>query len=195
MVKKLTPLKKRIIEISQKYQLAHVGSNLSAVSIIDSIYKQRKQNEPFILSSGHAGIALYVVLEKYYGIDAEYLFKKHGIHAVRDIDNQIWCTTGSLGHGLPIALGMALEDRNNNVYCLTSDGEWMEGSMWEALRLAQNLKVENLKIYVNANSWGGMEFIEPLQLRKQIKSFGFPVKFILTNTLPLHGLEAHYQRI
>jgi transketolase len=70
------------------------------------------------------------------------------------------CSTGSLGHGLPIALGMALADRSRNVYCLISDGELAEGSIYEAYRVKWDYKVDNLKIYINHNGWGAYRTAE-----------------------------------
>ena len=67
----LSDLEKRILNISYKNKLSHISSNLTAVGIIDEIYCVRKDSDPFILSSGHAGLALYVVLEKFYGLNAE----------------------------------------------------------------------------------------------------------------------------
>ena len=69
-----------------------------------------------MLSSGHAGLALYVVLEHFYGIDAEHLLKTHGIHPERDLENFIDVSTGSLGLGITIATGIALSNPNINVY-------------------------------------------------------------------------------
>ena len=77
-------LKKRILEIAYKHKLSHLGSYLSAVGIINEIYKFKKPEDIFILSSGHAALALYVVLEKYEGKNAEELFLKHGGHPHRD---------------------------------------------------------------------------------------------------------------
>jgi transketolase len=148
-------LKKRILEISYKHGLSHLGSCLTAVDIIEEIYSKKKPDEPFILSSGHAGLALYVVLEKYYNfVDAEQLFLKHGVHPNRDILNYIDCSTGSLGHGLGIAVGMALADRTQTVWSLISDGECAEGSIWEAMRVKEDLGLDNLKVYLNYNGWG-----------------------------------------
>lgn len=148
-------LKKRIITISYKYNLSHIGSCLTAVDIIDEIYKVKKPSERFVLSSGHAGLALYVVLEKYEGINAEKVFKHHGVHPNRCEKCYIDCSTGSLGLGLSIAVGMALADRSKQVYCLISDGETAEGSIWEAIRIYydQNIKPRNLSIYINWNWW------------------------------------------
>src|SRR5258708_9487054 len=131
----LNKLKRRVLEISFKHKLSHLGSCLTALPIIVEIYEERKENEPFILSSGHAGLGLYVVLEHFEGHDAEMLFNLHGVHPNRDLEHGIYCSTGSLGQGLPIAVGMALADRNKNVYCLISDGECSEGSIHEAIRI------------------------------------------------------------
>lgn len=155
-------LKKRIIEISYRQRLSHLGSCLTAVDIIDNIYSRKKKDEPFINSSAHNSLALYVVLEKYENFDAEYLFKKHGVHCNRDLDNGIWFSGGSLGHGIGASVGFALADRKRNVYCLVSDGEMAEGSVYEALRIAKDQDLQNIDIYVNDNGYGayGETFID-----------------------------------
>lgn len=202
-------LKKRIIEISYKNKLSHIGSCLTAVDIIEEIYSIKKPNEKFVLSSGHAGLALYCVLEKYAWkfnpayefkprfpdvvLDAEKIFKHHGVHPDRCEECHLDCSAGSLGQGLPIAVGMALADRSKNIYCLISDGECSEGSIWEALRIASEQELTNLKIYCNSNGWAAY---------KELKRNGAPrlmarfkVNDIETNVeqLPfLQGQDAHY---
>ncbi len=146
-------LKKRILEISYKNKLSHLGSCLTAVDIIKEIYDKKKENEPFVLSSGHAGLGLYCVLEARGGRNAEEIFSHHGVHPDRCNECGIDCSTGSLGQGLPIAVGMALADRSKNVYCLISDGEYSEGSIWESLRIKREQTLDNLIIYCNFNSW------------------------------------------
>jgi transketolase len=188
-------LKKRIIEISYKYNKSHIGSCLSAVDIIEDIYNIKKKDEKFILSEGHAGVALYCVLEKNEGRNPEYLLKKHGIHPERDEKNGIWCTTGSLGQGLPIALGMAIANKSKNVYCLISDGEAAEGSIWEALRIKTDNNIDNLKVYVNLNGYGAYGTIDASILTKRLKAFCPDIYIKNTNVeqLPsLKGLDAHY---
>ena len=147
-------LKRRILDISYKKKLSHIGSCLTAVDIIDEIYKTKKPDEKFVLSSGHAGLALYTVIEEYEGVDAEQIFDHHGVHPDRCFKCGLFCSTGSLGHGLGIAVGMALADRTKNVYCLISDGECAEGSIWEALRIANEQRLNNLKVYLNENGFG-----------------------------------------
>ena len=125
-------LRRRIIEISYKAKFSHLGSCLSAVDIIDAMYKVKKKNERFILSCGHAGIALYVVLQKY-GMMRDSDISRLRIHPDMNSRLGIDISTGSLGQGLPVAVGMALADRKRNVYCLVSDGECAEGSIWEGV--------------------------------------------------------------
>ena len=82
-------LKSRILEIAFKHNIGHLGSYLSSIDIIENIYKNMKQDDIFILSSGHAALALYVCNEKYFNIDAEEMFLKHGGHPHLDEDNKI----------------------------------------------------------------------------------------------------------
>lgn len=188
-------LKKRIIEISYKYTKYHIGSCLSAVDIIEEIYNLKKKEEKFILSEGHAAIALYCVLEKHEGRDPEYLLNKHGIHPERDEKNGLWCTTGSLGQGLPIALGMAIANKNRNVYCMISDGECTEGSIWEALRIKTDHNLDNLKVYINLNGYGAYGSIDSTKLIKRLKVFcpDINIRRTTVEQFPfLKGQGAHY---
>jgi len=133
-------LKKRILEVAYTHKLSHLGSYFSSVSIIDEIYSKMTIDDIFILSAGHAAVALYAVVEKYHGINAEKLFKKHGGHPHRDESDFIYCSTGSLGMGLPVAVGRAIANPRRKVYCLISDGECAEGSIWESLRYVQGIR-------------------------------------------------------
>ena len=190
-------LKKRITDISYRKGLSHLGSVLTAVDIIDEIFKIKKPDEKFVLSSGHAGLALYVVLEKYGGKNAEDIFDHHGVHPDRCSSCNIDCSAGSLGHGIGIAVGMALADRNKNVYCLISDGECAEGSVWEALRIKNELELNNLKIYLNYNGWGAYKAIDN-RLMQRLVHFGFDMDNVyhteFNMLLPIlrEPQEAHY---
>lgn len=184
----MTPLERRIIDLSYRYRLSHIGSCLTAVGIIDKIYEEKKPDERFVLSCGHAGLALYVVLEKYVGVDAEQLLAKHGVHPNRD--DVIDCSTGSLGQGLPIALGMALADRSKNVYCLISDGECSEGSVYEALCNAGKYSVNNLITYCNWNGYGAYGDVSWNPIENHID-------YVIDTQdhwfIKLYGQEAHYR--
>lgn len=189
-------LKKRVIEISYKKGLSHISSCLTAIDIIDHIYRQ--SSDTFILSSGHAALALYVVLEDRYDLDAEKLFDKHGVHPNRDIKNHIVASTGSLGHGVGIAVGHALADRSKEVHVLLSDGECSEGSVWESLRVAWEQSLTNLYVYVNINGWGAYKRIDSDRLIKQLELLDLPHLEINTTTMedfPIEGLQhqsGHY---
>ncbi len=190
-------LKRRIIEISYKKKLSHLGSCLTAVDIIEEIWSKKGHDERFVLSSGHAGLALYVVLEKHGGKDAEEIFDYHGVHPDRCSDCGIDCSSGSLGLGLPIAVGMALADRKKNVYCLISDGEAAEGSIWEALRIAEEQELLNLWIYVNMNGYGGYSEINLPILHRRLSQYPVTIQQrITTQSLKpfpfLKGQDAHY---
>lgn len=187
-------LKKRIIEISHKEKLSHIGSCLSAVDIIEHIYKKFGKNDRFVLSQGHAGLALYVVLEKYYGINAVEYLHKAGIHPDRKLGDLIHCSTGSLGQGLPIAVGMALANKDLTVHCLISDGEIAEGSIWEAITFLVRHPVPNLYIHLNANGYTGygvadMDLVNTLNLQPNIEVSDT----FFTGPECIKGLKGHYQ--
>jgi len=167
-------LRKRIIEISYAARLSHLGSCLSVVDIVTAIYAVKKENERFVLSNGHAAIALYAVLEKHGILDPVMTQKLH-VHPDRNPAYGIDVSTGSLGQGLPIAVGMALAERRKNVYCCISDGECAEGSIWESFRLGTDLRIGNLKIVINANGWGAYGSIALPSLFSRIRGFGYKV--------------------
>ena len=191
----MVDLKQRILEIAYKHKLSHLGSYLSAVNIIDEIYESKNPNDIFILSSGHAALALYVILEKYEGKDAEELFLKHGGHPHRDEDNGIYCSTGSLGLGITVAVGRALADKNRKVHVLISDGESAEGSVWEALRFIQESNLTNIEVYVNVNGYAAYYKVDTKYLVDRLKVFLPPINIRYTDVNQysfLRGLNAHY---
>ena len=192
----MNALHDRIIEISKKLNLSHLGSNLTSVDIIDEIYSIKKENEPFILSCGHAGLALYVVIEKYFGIDAESIFESHGTHPDRCESCKLYCSTGSLGHGLSIALGMALADRNRNVYCLISDGECAEGTIWETANVIRKYEVDNLKIYLNWNGWSAYDKVDTQMICTVVDILPYiKIRETKVEDYGLSGLSAHYVKL
>ena len=188
-------LKKRIVEIAYKYKLGHLGSYLSSVEIVDEIYSKMGKDDIFILSSGHASLAMYVCNEKYYGIDAEMLFAKHGGHPHRDEDNRIYCSTGSLGLGLPIALGRALANPTRKVWVLISDGEAAEGSIWESLKTIQELGIDNIEVFVNINGLCAYKEVDVDYMTTRLKAFlpSIQLRYTTVEQYPfLKGLNAHY---
>lgn len=167
-------LRKRLIKVIYSAGASHMGSSLSTIDLIDSVYKVKSKKDRFILSNGHAAAAYYVVLEK-----NKYLknidLNKLGVHPDRDSKKGIDVSTGSLGQGLPIALGMALASPQKHIYCLISDGEAAEGSIWESLRVYQEQSPKNLKIIVSANGWGAYDKVSSKALKMRLKGFGLNV--------------------
>lgn len=188
-------LKKRLIEIAYKYKLGHLGSYLSSLAIIDEIYQKMNKNDIFILSSGHAALALYVCLEKYRGQDAEALFLKHGGHPHWDEKAGIFCSTGSLGLGITVALGRAVANLNRKVYVLISDGECAEGSVWESLKTIVEHDIKNIEIHVNINGYAAYREVDINYLSNRLKAFltSINIHYTTVEHFPfLKGLNAHY---
>ncbi len=191
----MVELKKHIIEIAYKYKLGHLGSYFSALEIINSIYKRMDKNDIFILSSGHAALALYICLEKYRGQDAEALFVKHGGHPHWDEEADIHCSTGSLGMGIAIALGRAVANPNRKVYVLLSDGECAEGSVWESLKTIVEQNINNIEIHVNINGYAAYREVDINYLTNRLKTFlsNINIHYTTVEHFPfLKGLNAHY---
>ncbi len=187
-------LHKRLLEVCFEKKLHHLGSYFSSLDIVDEIYSNMNSDDIFIMSNGHACVAMYVCIEKYFGIDAVKLLDKYGEHPKRNEDDKIYCSTGSLGMGITVATGRALANKDINVYCLISDGECAEGSVWEALRFIKERKLTNLHIYVNANGWAAYDEVDLDYLEKRLKSFLPKINFVKTSVewYGLSGQSAHY---
>ncbi len=167
-------LRARIIETSSKTGTPHLGSCLSCVDILTALYfgvlrvdtgnPQDPERDRCILSKGHGAMGLFHVLAE------------RGFYPLSDLDSYgqdgsvfaehpptpehlagIEAATGSLGHGLPLGLGMSMAGRiqsqDYNVYVVLGDGECNEGSVWEAAMLASAQKVNNLCVIIDFNKW------------------------------------------
>ncbi|MDP1728837.1 MAG: transketolase [archaeon] len=132
----------------------HLGGSFSATDIMIALYDiVLKKEDKFILSKGHACFPLYVLLR-----DQGYNPKISG-HPSIDLENGISCTTGSLGHGLPIGTGMALakkcKKQEGKIYVLLGDGECQEGTTWESALIASHHELDNLIAIVDYNKIQG----------------------------------------
>ena len=159
--------RRRILEMSQQVTALHVGGAFSCLEILDAIYfglmrRDRPEPDTFILSKGHGSLAQYVILEEL-GIltrhDLEQYCKpggKLGTHPDYGTPG-IEASTGSLGHGLGLGLGMEVADKTfrsgRRVFVVMSDGELQEGSVWEAMMLAPTLGVTDLFAFVDLNDF------------------------------------------
>jgi transketolase len=188
-------LRKRLVEVAYKNKLGHLGSYFSSLEIIDEIYSKMDKDDIFILSSGHAALALYVCLEKYKGVNADMLFEKHGGHPHRDEENFIYCSTGSLGLGITVALGRAVANPNRKVHVLISDGECAEGSIWESLKTIVEQNITNIEVYVNVNGYAAYMEVDSVYLEQRLKAFlpSINIRHTSVEQFPfLKGLNAHY---
>jgi transketolase len=187
-------IRERILEISKKYGLTHVGSNLSCLPVLVEIYERKKPEDLVILDNAHAHLAHLAVMEAYKNLpNIEDRLKAFGIHC----DRFAGCDAsgGSLGHGLGIAIGRAVVNPNRDVYVIVSDGSTQEGSFFEALRMAYLLNLKNLKIYTNFNAYTAVAKIDLDYWENCLRAFGFPIEFRrTTNVLPeMEGLAGHYK--
>ncbi len=166
-------LRGRVIEMCHKTGAAHLGSSLSCCDIVAAAYWHAVQIDPkrptdplrdrFILSKGHAAAALYAALafKGFFPVDLLDTYCQDGgklaEHPPANLLPGVEAATGSLGHGLPIGIGMTLAGRirgqRYRVFALLSDGENNEGSVWEAAMFAAAQKLENLCIIVDYNKW------------------------------------------
>ena len=129
---------------------AHLGGSFSMIEMLLALYeKVLKEEDKFILSKAHASFPLCLILKER-GYDTPItthleINQKNGVH----------CTTGSLGHGLPIGTGMALarklQNKSGKIYIIISDGECQEGTTWESLLIAARHKLDNLVVLVDYN--------------------------------------------
>ena len=175
-------LRRSILDVSFQHKYPHIGSCLGMVDIIYGIYKFKKPNDIFVLSNGHAAIAYYAVLQHKKILTREKIDLLM-VHPDCCIENDIHVSSGSLGQGLPIAVGWALADKKRTIYCSISDGESMEGSIWEALRIVAEKKIVNLCVILHANGWGAYRKIELSMLKKQIKALEFKIHEINGHSL------------
>src|SRR5882757_3001820 len=165
--------RKRILEISQHCTALHVAPAFSCTEITDLLFNNLMRREPsggyrdvFLMSKGHGCMIQYVILEEQGVLSREdldlYCTPKGRLGAHPDYETPgIAASTGSLGHGLGMATGQAyaekLKGTDTLIYCVLSDGEFQEGSTWEAVMMAANLQLDNLVAFMDYNDFGGLE--------------------------------------
>ena len=190
-------LRKDIVDIIRAGGGGHIGGDLSVIDILTEIYfnqlnitpetAQSPDRDLFIMSKGHAMEAYYAVLCSRGFLklnDVKDRFSKLGSPYIGHPNNKlpgIEMNSGSLGHGLPVSVGMALackmDERHNRVYVVTGDGELAEGSNWEAAMSAAMFKLDNLIWVIDRNNLqisGGTEDVMALDdLKNKIEAFGW----------------------
>lgn len=196
----LLALRKKVFLTGYKGGLAHLASCFSCMEIIYTLYLKGvlrynpenpkwEDRDRFILSKGHAGLTFYSCLERAGLISSEMLnsyLQEGGLiggePCMRDCE-WVEATTGSLGHGLSVAVGMAMALKLNGspakVYVLLGDGECEEGTIWEAAMSAVSFKLDNLVAILDCNHIQKMDFVEKTigaeNWRGRFENFGWSV--------------------
>lgn len=194
----LKKIRSKILEVASISKEGHIPSSFSVLEILFSFYKQKlflqDFNEvEFVLSKGHAALGLYSVLNHFGLISDEELdsYCKYdsnlGGHPDSTKIPEILTSTGSLGHGLPFATGIAyanaINKRKSHIYVLIGDGELNEGSNWESLLLIEAHQLTNVSIILDANL-SSDRALKLKNLRTKFESFGF-----LVSEINGHNLE------
>jgi transketolase len=204
-------LRRLIVDALRGGGRGHLGSSMSIVEVLRVLYDTTllyRPSEPnwedrdrFVLSKGHGCLALYAVLadKGFFPLEELLGFCRHdsrlGGHPERGKVPGIEASTGALGHGLPIAVGLALamrmRRRTSRVFVMTGDGEINEGSNWEAAMSASKHKLSNLTLLVDYNklqSYGPTREVLDLEpLADKWKAFGFAVTEV--DGHDIHSLE------
>ncbi len=181
-------VRRSILEQSKRAHVGHIGSALSITDILVALYSRVLDfdNDVFILSKGHAALALYCVFEQMGAIDRETLdtycgegsyLGVHPEHALAGVT----FSTGSLGHGPSLGAGVALAkrvaSRPGKVFVLMSDAELNEGSVWEALMFAGHHKLDHLCLILDNNGQQALaptaEVIDLSRIADAVRSFGW----------------------
>jgi transketolase len=183
----------RLLRMHYESGVGHLGGNLSCLDLLLVLHHQiLRPADQFVLSKGHSAGAYYITLWAKGRLNEDDLrqFHKDGTrlsgHPPTSGIEDILFATGSLGHGLSLAAGLALAKRlkgdAGRVYCLTSDGEWNEGSCWEALIFARHHKLHNLTIVVDLNGLQGFgttrEVADLDPLAEKFRAFNVPTREI-----------------
>lgn len=209
---RLSIIRKRLLQMHYESGVGHIGGNLSSIDALALLFNERMNpQDKFILSKGHSAGALYAALWSVGKLRDSDLttFHRDGTflagHPPANGIEDILFATGSLGHGLSLAAGTALALRFKqscgHTYCMTSDGEWQEGSTWEALIFAAHHRLTNLTVLVDHNglqgfgSVSGVASMAPLHDRLK----GFDIDIHVTSGHDLNAmrnaLDTHSQRL
>ncbi len=183
-------VRKDILDISYNAHVGHIGPALSIVDILTVLYFAvlKPKTDRFILSKGHAAAALFSVLCQKGKIPSNHLATYclragiFGDHPDFDPKRGIELTTGSLGHGLSVGVGMALGLPKSRIFVLISDAEVNEGSVWEAAMFAGHHRLTNLTAIVDNNGQQAFgktkDVLDTRPLDKKWKSFDWETRIV-----------------
>jgi transketolase len=180
-------IRKEVIRIAFKHKLGHLAPSLSCIDILVTLhYSIMKDGDNFILSKGHGCYGLYAILADKGIIDRD-IWETFRLSGCVERGPGILAGTGSLGHGLPMAVGLAyskqLSHKSGRVFCLLGDGEMQEGSNWEAIQFSVKHKLGNLFMIVDCNGLMAMEKTDDAEtIRDRLIGFGVCVEWSNPNT-------------
>jgi transketolase len=162
----LLEAKLKLLEMHYKTKTGHIGGNMSCIDVLMALYHLvMLEDDRFILSKGHSAGALYATLWSLGKLSDSDLdtFSQDDTFLPGHPSGQgipgLRFSTGSLGHGPSLAAGLAIAAKitknDRHIYCLCSDGEWQEGSCWEAIIFANHHRLSNLTIIIDKNNFQG----------------------------------------
>jgi len=165
-------LRRKLLKLYKDANAGHIGSSLSCIDLLIALFHVKSASERVILSKGHAAAALYIMLNSTGELNDDVLqtFYKNGTklpaHPAANTFTNIPFGLGSLGHGLPIACGIAtgnkLLQNDDYIYVLMSDGETNEGTSWEAAHYAVAKKLDNLIVVIDKNNLQGIGYTKDI---------------------------------
>lgn len=200
--KKAREIRNDVMRVACANQAGHIAPSLSALEILVALYYRImnissnpfwKDRDRFIISKAHGSYAYYAILTDMGLVERKHwenFYSKGYLSGCveRCLEKGIEASTGALGHGLPIAVGIAfgakLQKEKYRVYCLVGDGEMQEGSNWEAIQFAVKHQLTNLTIIIDHNKLQAMDFLENIltvkgrkhDLKKKLEGFGVLVQ-------------------
>ena len=192
-------IRKLMLESLRPKESHHIGCSFSIVDILAYLYfkelkvdqknPKSQERDIFLLSKGHAGLALYATLcqKGFFPQELMKTYDQDGFHMPEHASTMvpgIELSTGSLGHALPVGIGFATSFKNDNkknrIFVLLSDGELDEGSNWEGFMFAGHHHLDNLTVIIDKNGLQGYaetkKVLDLSPLKKKIESFGWEVK-------------------
>lgn len=158
-----TEVRKKVLEMIHKGGTSHIASNFSCIDFATVLYENLKEGDEVVWSKGWVAATIYYFLVKQGKIPAADLDKFPNAPYFGLAETSIpgvHVSGGSMGHGLPVAVGMALGKKRagepGKIYCIMSDGECNEGTAWESAAIAAQNKLDNLVVIVDKNNWQAM---------------------------------------
>jgi transketolase len=179
-------IRRHCLAISYHGKDGNLPSVFSSLEIMHTLYNYiMNYNDDFVLSKGQASLGLYVILSKcgILNIEEIYSFGEFNSRFSMQVDRtkfngEIKTSAGSLGHGLPMAVGMAMAKKiqgdTSNVYVLVGDGEFNTGTMWESLLIAKHHNLNNLCVIIDDNN-SSKSMIDMGDMKLKFEAFGFSV--------------------